>query len=68
MFQFASQADRASADAKIIASSGLSFLFFFLADGQKLTLVQSLHVGLQKEHGRPGCRQACWVTHISDLE
>ena len=28
MFQFASQADRASADAKIIASSGLSFLFF----------------------------------------
>ena len=29
MFQFASQADGASADAKIIASSGLSFLFFF---------------------------------------
>ena len=47
----------------------LGFLFcFFLADGQKVTLVQSLHVGLQKEHGRPGCRQACWVTHIPDLE
>lgn len=65
MFQFASQADSASADAKIIVSSGLSFFFFFfLADGQKVALVPSLHVGLQKKHGRPGCRQACWATHI----
>ena len=66
MFQFASQADGASADAKIIVSSGLSFLFcffFFLVDGQKVALVPSLHVGLQKEHGKPCCRQACWATH-----
>lgn len=35
MFQFASQADRASADAKIIASSGLSFFFFFWQMGRK---------------------------------
>ena len=36
MFQFASQADGASADAKIIVSSGLSFFFcFFFFSGRR---------------------------------